>query len=45
MAKRVRVRVSDLPSGIPHVPAFEGEKTLDCSMEATVFLTRFASAI
>ena len=39
------MRVSDLPSGIPHVPAFEGEDTLNSSQEATAFLTRFASAI
>ncbi|KUJ15493.1 FAD/NAD(P)-binding domain-containing protein [Mollisia scopiformis] len=42
---RPRVHVSDLPAGIPHVPTFDGESTLDVGKEATTFIKQFAEAI
>lgn len=43
--ERVRTRVRDLPSFIPHVPAFEGEDTLDAAKEGEAFLTRLSTAV
>ncbi|KFX95770.1 hypothetical protein V490_03680 [Pseudogymnoascus sp. VKM F-3557] len=43
--KRVFVPVGDLASGIPSVPVFEGEATLDATKEAANLLARFADAV
>lgn len=43
--RRTRVRVADLPSGIPYVPTFDGEATLDAAKEGDAFLQQFAQAI
>ncbi|CZR57991.1 uncharacterized protein PAC_07881 [Phialocephala subalpina] len=43
--QRPRVPVASLPAGIPNVPTFDGEGTLDAGKEATVFLKDFAEAI
>ncbi|KAE8452470.1 hypothetical protein EG329_000372 [Mollisiaceae sp. DMI_Dod_QoI] len=43
--KRPRVHVGDLPAGIPYVPTFDGESTLDVSKEAVAFLESFANAV
>jgi cation diffusion facilitator CzcD-associated flavoprotein CzcO len=43
--KRNRTRVADLASGFPHIPAFDGEDSLDTSKIASDFINNFSSAV
>ncbi|KAF8862908.1 FAD/NAD(P)-binding domain-containing protein [Acephala macrosclerotiorum] len=42
---RPRVPVGSLPVGIPNIPTFDGEATLNANNEAATFLKSFAEAI